>query len=67
MPFALAIESQPSPSTTMWNLLQSAIMPGWMGCGVVIPLVGVAEVVVALVVVGLGAQPVTPVHICSNG
>lgn len=42
-------------------------MPGWMGCGVVIPLVGLAEVVVALVVVVLGDQPVTPVHICSNG
>ena len=24
----------------MWNLLQLSIMPGWMGVGVVIPLVG---------------------------
>lgn len=40
MPFDFAMVAQLSPSSTMWNLLQLSIMPGWMGVGVVIPLVG---------------------------
>lgn len=50
-PLDVAIDSQLSSATTRWNLLQSVIMPGWMGAGTVIPFIGPVDVVVVVVFV----------------
>jgi hypothetical protein len=61
MSAAVAIDSHTSPVTTKWNRLQSVVIPGWVGVGVlttggedVVDVVEAVEeaVTVAVLVVG---------------
>jgi hypothetical protein len=45
IPYCPAIVSQPWPVWTKWNASQLATIPGWIGCGVSVPVTGGAVVV----------------------
>ena len=48
-----------SPLTTKWKLSQFVAMPVWYGVGVEIPLAGVVDTVVVVV---LGVTPMTSIQ-----